>query len=246
MPRVFPVLEALGERLLDRLDDTSRHFSTALDFGGRGVIAPALAARGMEVVSADFSPAMAARAGGKPLVLAGPQNFGLPAQAFDLVVANLSLHFLDDLPGALIQLRRSLKPDGLLLASMPALGTLQALRETLLEAEERLTGKVSPRISPFPELRDCAGLLTRAGFVLPVADAEDISFLYKNPLALLHELRTAGETNALLARSRAIPPRGLFAASLAALPQREGRAHAVLRLAVLTGWAPPLTEAPPS
>lgn len=234
----LPVLEELGERLLERLDDTSRNFATALDFGGRGAIAPRLAARGMAVTSADFCPAMAARAGGTPLVLAGPEDFGLESAAYDLVVAHLSLHWLDDLPGALIQLRRALKPQGLFLATIPLLGTLQELRETLLEAEEACTGRVSPRVSPFPDLRDGAGLLQRAGFSIPVADAEEIAFLYANPLALLHELREAGESNALTARSRTIPPRALFPAALAALPQQDGRSRITLRLGVLTGWAP--------
>ncbi len=242
-----PVLTDLAGRLLDRLDDTSRVFTTALDFGGRGAVAPLLAARGIAVTSADFSPAMAAQAGGTMLVLPGAEDFTLPEAAYDLVVAHLSLHFLDDLPGALIQLRRALKPSGLFLASMPALGTLQTLREALLEAEEALTGGVSPRISPFPALSDCAGLLQRAGFTLPVADVEEISFLYANPLALLHELRDAGETNALAQRSRKTPPRALFPAALAALPQEQGRTKAVLRMAVLTGWAAEaLTTAPPS
>ncbi len=106
---------------------------------------------------------------------------------------------------------------------MPVLGTLHELRLALLEAEEALTGRVSPRVSPFPELRDCAGLLQRAGFTHPVADIEELNFLYANPLALLHELRDAGETNALQGRSRTIPPRALFPAALAALPQEEGR-----------------------
>jgi SAM-dependent methyltransferase len=234
---VRPVLEDLGERLLDRLDDASQSFATALDLGGRGAIAPALAARGIAVTSADFSPAMAAVAGGMPMVLNSPQNFGLEAQAYDLVVAHMALHFLDDLPGALIQLKRALKPRGMLLASMPALGTLQTLREALLDAEEACTGGVSPRVSPFPELRDCAGLLQRAGYVLPVADVEEISLLYANPLALLHDLRDAGEANALLARRKSIPPRAMFPAALAALPQREGRTEVTLRMAVLTGWA---------
>ena len=87
-------------------------------------------------------------------------------------------------------------------------------------------------------IRDsCAGLLQRAGFSHPVADLEEITFLYANPLALLHELRDAGETNALAGRSRAIPPRALFAAALAALPQQDGRLAVALRLAMLTGWA---------
>jgi NADH dehydrogenase [ubiquinone] 1 alpha subcomplex assembly factor 5 len=234
--RIAPVLDELAARLLDRLDDTNRQFRSALDFGGRGAIAPALIARGMEVVSADFSAPMAALAGGKPMPI-GSENFGLGEQEFDLVIAHLSIHWINDLPGALIQLRRALKPEGLLLASVPVLGTLGGLRAALLEAEEALTGGVSPRVSPFPDLRDCAGLLQRAGFALPVADVEDIEFLYANPLRLLHELRDAGETNAVLGRSRKFAPRALFPAALSTLPMRDDRYSVTLRMAVMTGWA---------
>ena len=124
--------------------------------------------------------------------------------SFDLVVASLSLHWVNDLPGALIQLRHALRPDGLLLASLPALGTLDELRRALTEAEAALTGGAAPRVSPFPDLRDCAGLLQRAGFTLPVADVEEMRLLYADPFALLRDLRAAGETNALRA---ARPPR---------------------------------------
>lgn len=234
---VRPVLDDLAERLLDRLDDTNQHFTRALDFGGRGSVAPRLLERGMTVESADFSAPMAAVAGGHPLSLPGPNDFGLKAGAYDLIVAPFALHCLDDLPGALIQLRRALAPNGLLLASMPTLGTLQALRVALLETEEQLTGGVTPRVAPFPELRDCAGLLQRAGFVHPVADAEELTFLYANPLALLHDLRAAGETSALAARSRTTPPRALFPAALAALPQQDGRMAVTLCTSILTGWS---------
>ena len=234
---IRPVLDELTDILLDRLDDTQQRFTHALDFGGRGSVAPKLQQRGIMVDSADFSAAMAANAGGRALTLPGPDDFGLQAGTYDLIIAPFSLHCLDDLPGALIQLRRALAPRGLLLASLPTLGTLQDLRIALLETEEQLTGGVTPRVSPFPELPDCAGLLQRAGFVHPVADREDLSFLYANPLALLHELRDAGETNALNARSRIIPPRALFAASLASLPQQEGRMVAKLSMAILTGWS---------
>jgi NADH dehydrogenase [ubiquinone] 1 alpha subcomplex assembly factor 5 len=231
-----PVLSDLAERVLDRLDDTSRRFATALDFGGRGAIAPALRQRGMSVDAADISAPMAAIAGGAPLVIES-EDFRLEPQRYDLVVAHLSLHWFTDLPGALIQLRRALKPEGLLLASLPALGTLQDLRTALLEAEESLTGGVSPRVSPFPELSDCAGLLQRAGFSLPVADVEEIELLYANPLALLHDLRDAGETNALRARRKTFVPAALFPVALGQMPRRDGRIIARLRMAVLTGWA---------
>ncbi len=230
------MLADLAARLLDRLDDTTQTFATALDLGGRGAIGPALATRGIAVTSADISPTMAALAGGTPLII-GPENFGLADRKFDLVVASFSLHWINDLPGALIQLRQALNPGGLLLASMPALGTLATLRTALLEAEDELTGGASPRISPFPDLRDCAGLLQRAGFSLPVADMEEINFEYADPFALFRDLRDAGETNAVLARSRKFAPRTLFPAALARLANEEGRLTVTLRMAVMTGWA---------
>jgi NADH dehydrogenase [ubiquinone] 1 alpha subcomplex assembly factor 5 len=237
LDRVAPVLADLAARLLDRLDDTNRIFATALDIGGRGVIAPALAARGMAVVSSDLSPALAAQAGGAPVVM-DEEAVAFGPASFDLIVAHLSLHWVNDLPGALIQLRRALKPGGMFLASMPVLGTLSGLRAALLALEADLTGGVNPRVSPYPDLRDCAGLLQRAGFSLPVADMEDIEFLYANPLDLLLDLRAAGETNAVTARSRTIPPRGLFPLALGQLPQRDGRTVAELKFCVMTGWGP--------
>jgi NADH dehydrogenase [ubiquinone] 1 alpha subcomplex assembly factor 5 len=234
--KVADVLRDAADRLLDRLDDTTRRFSRALDVGGRGVVAPLLHARGIEVVSCDLSPAMAALSGG--MAVAADEEF-LPFApgSFDLVVASLSLHWINDLPGALIQLRLALRPDGLLLASLPALGTLAELRQALTTAEAALTGGAAPRVSPFADLRDCAALLQRAGFALPVADVEELQLRYAHPFALLGDLRAAGESNALRERTRRVPPRELFPAALAALPEEAGRVAVTLRLAVMTGWA---------
>jgi SAM-dependent methyltransferase len=242
--QVGDILHDIADRLLDRLDDTTHRFTQALDIGGRGVVAPILRARGIGCVSMDLSPRMAAL-NGSPC-LAGDEEF-LPfaPQSFDLVVANCALHWVNDLPGALIQIRRALRPDGLFLASLPALGTLGALRTALTETEAAITGGASPRISPFPDLRDCAALLQRTGFALPVADAEDITLLYADPMALLRDLRAAGETNALLQRPRANPPRALLPAALAALPMQDGRAKIELRVAFMTGWAPAATQPKP-
>ena len=234
---VADVLRDAAERRVDRLDDTTRRFSFALDVGGRGVVAPMLRARGIAVVSCDLSAAMAATNGG-PCVAADEEFLPFAPASFDLIVASLSLHAVNDLPGALIQLRQALKPDGLLLASMPALGTLTELRSALTEAETALCGGVSPRVSPFPELRDCAGLLQRAGFAVPVADMEEITVLYAAPIALLRDLRAAGEGNAVRLRDRRVPPRGLFPMALASLPVENGRVPVSLRMAMLTGWAP--------
>ena len=122
----------------------------------------------------------------------------------------------------------------------------ERVRAALTEAEAALSGGVSPRISPFPDLRDCAGLLQRAGFALPVADSEDITLAYASPFALLQDLRSAGETNAVALRTRRPPPRDLFPAALAGLPSRDGRHPATLRLAMLTGWAPAPTQPMPA
>jgi len=234
--RVAPVLRDCAERLLDRLDDTTRQFTVALDLGGRGVVAPLLRARGIEVVSADLSARMAAL-NGPPCVAADEEWLPFAPGSFDLVVSSLALHWVNDLPGALIQIRRALRPEGLLLASLPALGTLGALRTALTEAEAELTGGASPRVSPFPELRDLAGLLQRAGFRLPVADVEEITLSYADPLALLNDLRAAGETNAVALRSRRNPTPALFPAALLRLPRTAGRLQTTLRLATVTGWA---------
>jgi SAM-dependent methyltransferase len=241
---VADVLTDAAGRLLERLDDISIRFTRALDVGGRGFVAPMLRARGIETISCDLSPAMAGRTGA-PAVVADEEFLPFGRENFDLVVASLSLHWVNDLPGALIQLRMALRPDGLLLASLPALGTLAELRTALTEAEAALTGGAAPRVSPFPSVSDCAALLQRAGFALPVADVEDIRLLYADPLVLLRDLRAAGEANAIALRDRRIPPRTLFPAALAALPQTDGRIPITLRLAILTGWAPAPSQPQP-
>jgi NADH dehydrogenase [ubiquinone] 1 alpha subcomplex assembly factor 5 len=234
---VAPILEDVADRLLDRLADTTRRFTAALDLGGRGVIAPRLRAAGIPTVAMDLSAAMVALSG-PPVVVGDEEALPFGPESFDLVVANLSLHWVNDLPGALIQLRRALRPEGLLLASLPLLGTLDEVRRALTETETELRGGVSPRISPFPDLRDCAGLLQRAGFTLPVADVEDIDLLYASPLALLRDLQAAGERNAIGERSRIVPPRDLFPAMLMRIPvTTEGRVRIRLRLGIITGWA---------
>ena len=234
--RVLPVLEDCAERLLDRLDDTKRAFHQALDLGGRGVIAPMLRARGMTVISADLSAGMAAL-GGPPCVAVDEEWLPFAPASFDLVVASLSLHWVNDLPGALVQIRQVLRPEGLFLASLPALGTLGELRTALNEAEALTRGGVSPRVSPFPELRDLAGLLGRAGFAVPVADVEEITLSYGNPLGLLRDLQAAGETNAVGQRDRRRPDPALFAIATQAMVGPDGRCPVTFRLGTMTGWA---------
>jgi NADH dehydrogenase [ubiquinone] 1 alpha subcomplex assembly factor 5 len=233
---VADLLRDAAERLLDRLDDMTGGFATALDVGGRGVVAPLLRARGISVISCDLSAAMA-RLNGGPAVAADEEWLPFGPASFDLVVASVALHWINDLPGALIQLRRALRPDGLFLASMPVLGTLHELRAALAEAEMALRGGVSPRVSPFPELRDCAGLLQRAGFAAPVVDLEEIVVRYADPLRVLRDLQAAGETNVVRTRTRVVPDAELFPATLAAMREEDGRVPVTVRLAMMTGWA---------
>jgi NADH dehydrogenase [ubiquinone] 1 alpha subcomplex assembly factor 5 len=239
---VADLLRDGAERLVDRLDDMTGAFGQALDIGGRGVVAPLLRARGITVVSTDLSLPMA-RLNDRPVV-ADEEFLPFAEASFDLVVASLSLHWINDLPGALIQLRRTLKPDGLFLASMPALGSLAELRTALTEAELASSGGASPRISPFPDVPDCAGLLQRAGFSAPVVDVEEIVVRYADPLQLLRDLRKAGETNAVRTRSRNVPPSALFAAALAGMRGEDGRVPVSMRLAMMTGWVPANTARP--
>ncbi|MDW8444274.1 MAG: methyltransferase domain-containing protein [Acetobacteraceae bacterium] len=243
------LLAAIADRLLDRLDDTTRRFFRALDLGGRhGLVAERLRERGIPfVVSADLSPRLAARAArAGPAVAADEEWLPFAPASFDLVVSCLSLHWVNDLPGTLIQIRRILVPDGLFLAVMPGLGTLAPLRAALLEAEAELAGGASPRVAPFADLADAAALLQRAGFALPVADSDTLTVTYADPLSLIRDLRALGETNPVAARSRRIPPRALLPSAFARLPRDgEGRVALPLVLLTLTGWAPAESQPKP-
>ena len=242
---VSPILQAAAEFLLDRLDDTTRRFEAALDIGGRGVVAPMLRARGIaRVTSMDLSPRMAALGGGGA-VAADEEWLPFAPESFDLVVANLSLHTVNDLPGALVQLRRAMRPDGLFLASLPGLGTLQPLREALVEAEATASGGASPRVAPFPELRDMAALLQRAGLALPVADMVELPLAWRSAMGLVRDLRAAGEQNAVLARNPRTPPRAMFPLAFAALEQQSPIALP-LPMLMLTGWAPHDSQSRPA
>ncbi len=234
-----------AERLADRLDDITRRFPLALDLGCHdGVLARTLKGRGGidTLIQMDLSPAMAARAQRFGPALAGDEE-RLPFRAcsFDAVLSCLGLHWVNDLPGALIQARQVLKPDGLLLAAMLGAGTLSELRGALLDAEIETVGGASPRVSPFADLRDAAGLLQRAGFVMPVADFDTVRVTYGNLVALLKDLRGMGETNALSTRSRKFTRRSILAHAAAhhAREGENGRIGATFQLFFLTAWAPP-------
>jgi hypothetical protein len=149
---------------------------------------------------------------------------------------------VNDLPGALIQIRRALKPDGLFVAALFAGDTLKELRESFAAGEEGVSGGVSPRVSPFADVRDLGGLLQRAGFNLPVADTERTTVRYRRFETLVSDLRAAGETNALVQRPRKTLRRDVLAASLAHYKsfhaEEDGRLRATFDIVYLTGWTP--------
>jgi SAM-dependent methyltransferase len=159
--------------------------------------------------------------------------------SFDLVISNLALHWTNDLPGALVQLRRALKPDGLLLAAMFGGETLTALRAALIDAELAETGGARPRVSPVADLRDMGMLLQRAGFELPVVDGDTLSVSYPDVPALMRDLRFMGEANAVAERQRSFTRRGVLGRAGAAYPRGpDGRIEAGFQVIFLTGWAP--------
>jgi len=189
------LLTELAERLVDRLGDLRRDFPVALDLGcHRGEVAAALAEAPVELrrrvgrlISADLAPAMAARAPA-PALAADEEALPFATGSLDLVMSAGSLHWVNDLPGALVQIRRALRPDGLFLAALCGGARLGELREAWVHAELAQDGGVSPRVAPLPELRDAADLLQRAGFALPVADLDRVTVTYANALALMEEL----------------------------------------------------------
>lgn len=162
--------------------------------------------------------------------------------AHDLVVHALALHWANDPVGQIIQCRRALRPDGLFLGLMFGGQTLHELRASLAEAESQTLGGLSPRVLPMADIRDLGALLQRAGLALPVADSFTRQVTYRDLHHLAQDLRGMGETNALSARHRRIPPRDLFARATRtytqAFPAKDGRIQATFEILCLTGWAP--------
>jgi NADH dehydrogenase [ubiquinone] 1 alpha subcomplex assembly factor 5 len=234
----------VADRLLERLDDVKPEFRLALDLGAHhGALSRVLGCRpGIDwAVAADPSFGFLAELSGAR-VAADPDLVPFRDGSFDLVVSVLELHWAGDLPGALVQIRRILKPGGLFLAAMLGGSTLVELRTALIEAELIEEGGASPRVSPAGELGDVAGLLLRTGFAMPVADAEKITATYPDALALMRDLRGMGETNALTARRRTPLRRGTLARAALLYAERfglpDGRIPATFEILFLTGWAP--------
>ena len=234
-----------------------RRFDFAADLGTPGEhLRQALVASGKVRVLiavdalADFSLGPRGKAAvGAPLVAADEEALPFREGSLDLVVSALALHLVNDLPGTLIQVRHALKPDGLFLAALLGGETLTELRQAFAEAETEMEGGVSPRVAPFPDLRDLGALLQRAGFALPVADTERLTVRYASVFSLMHELRRMGATNALIERRR-VPLRRATLMRMAEIYTRrfadpDGRLRATFEIVWLSGWAPDPSQQKP-
>ncbi|MBM3522754.1 MAG: methyltransferase domain-containing protein [Alphaproteobacteria bacterium] len=236
----FDFLHRAGaERLVDRLDVMTRRFDRALEFGAHGrLLGEALAGLGRidTLVSVDSAPGFARDA------VVDEEWVPFAAASFDLVVGNLALHWVNDLPGTLLQLRAAMRPDAPLVVSMLGGRTLAELRDCLIAAETEIAGGVRPRVSPFIDVRDAGALLQRAGFALPVVDADLLTVTYPDALALMRDLRGMGETNALAERSRSFTRRAVLLRAAALYAERyaggSGRLEATFEIVTLTGWTP--------
>lgn len=244
-----------ADRLVDRLDDTTRSFPTALDLGCHSAeIGRILGGRGgiETLFQADISNGYARAAlaaNDAPTLVADEEFLPFANGKLDLILSNLSLHWVNDLPGALLQARKALKPDGFFLASLLGGETLRELRECLMAAEAEEEGGVSPRISPFVDVKDAGALLQRSGFALPVVDADDIIIDYPDALKLMRDLSGMGESNLILKRSKKFTKRSTLARAAALYHERyaraDGRIHAKFQVLYLTAWAPDESQPKP-
>ena len=242
-PATF-LLDRVADDITDRLATVKRRFDLALDLGTPGEVVRAALARvgsvGTIVAAAAFPAGGAGRV--TPFVIADEEALPFGDATLDLVVSTLALQFVNDLPGTLVQIRRALKPDGLLLAALLGGETLAELRESFAAAESETTGGVSPRVAPFADLRDLGALLQRAGFALPVTDTDRLTVRYDSAFALMHDLRRMGATNTLIDRRRRPLRRATLMRMAEIYAERfadpDGRLRATFEIVWLSGWSP--------
>ena len=227
-PETF-LLERVADDLADRLAAVNRSFVDAADIWTPGAGLRPYFAGGLSQLEHLGAPGT-----GETLPLA--------PQSLDLALSALAFQFVNDLPGLLVQIRRALRPDGLLLAAMIGGDTLTELRQSFAAAEAECEGGVSPRVAPFADLRDVGGLLQRAGFALPVTDVDRIVVRYASAFGLMQDLRRMGAANSLVERRRAPTRRATLLRMAEIYAERfadpDGRVRATFDIIWLSGWAP--------
>jgi SAM-dependent methyltransferase len=239
------LLDQVADEFATRLSLVLRRFGLAVDLGTpTAVVRTALLRDGSigamiavdPIIARDCTAAAALR------VVADEEALPFADQTLDLLVSGLSLQAVNDLPGVLVQIRRALKPDGLFLAALLGGDTLTELRQSFAVAESELEGGVSPRVAPFPDLRDLGALLQRAGFALPVTDVDRVTVRYATPLGLLRDLRLMGAANPLVERRRVPLRRTTLARAMEVYAERfadpDGKVRASFEIIWLSGWSP--------
>jgi SAM-dependent methyltransferase len=234
-PATF-LLDRVAEDMVERLHAVLREFTSGADIGTSGdQVCKALAGRVAQLARIDLPDSES-----EPLPL--------EPESLDLAVSALAFQFVNDLPGVLAQIRRALKPDGLLLAAMIGGDTLTELRQSFAAAEAELEGGISPRVAPSADLRDVGALLQRAGFALPVTDVDRIVVRYDHAFALMQDLRRMGATNVLV--ERPMPTRRATMLRMAQIYSErfadpDGRIRATFDVIWLSGWAPHASQQQP-
>jgi SAM-dependent methyltransferase len=249
-PETF-LIDRVAEEVADRLKAVLRRFDVVVDLGTpTDAVRTALARNGSIATMIAVDPLIDPTPGfagdeasaAQLRVAADEEALPFAAGALDLVVSGLALQAVNDLPGVLVQIRRALKPDGLFLAALLGGDTLTELRQSFAAAESECEGGASPRVAPFPDVRDMGMLLQRAGFALPVADVDRLAVRYASPLALLHDLRRMGATNPLIERRRTPLRRATLMRALdiyaARFADADGKVRASFDIIWLSGWAP--------
>ena len=241
--RDFLLAHVIAE-LVERVAATDRHYEIAVAHGGQSdALAQALVDTGKIGSLFRIEQTHHALDGARfASAVADEEALPLGPGSVDLLVSSLALQWSNDLPGALIQIRRALKPDGLFLAALTGGNTLAELREVFFEAETEILGGASPRVMPAADIRDLGALLQRAGFALPVADRDVLTIRYATVFDLFRDLRAMGATTALVERSRRPAHRKLFARAAEIYAERftdsDGRIRATFEIVFLSGRAP--------
>jgi NADH dehydrogenase [ubiquinone] 1 alpha subcomplex assembly factor 5 len=249
------LLQRVADDLAERLSIIKRSFPLMVNIGAHdGLLSRRI--RGIagiaRIIDMDRSLTLLRRGNheeGDWRIVADEEALPFAALSLDLAVSGLALQLVNDLPGALVQIRRALRPDGLFLAALLGGETLKELRHAWLVAETEVMGGVSPRVAPFADVRDLGALLQRAGFALPVVDSETVTVTYQSPLALMRELKAMGASNMLASRRRVPVTARLLARACEVYIERfalpGGRVPATFEILTLTAWAPDESQPKP-
>ncbi|MBN9021406.1 MAG: methyltransferase domain-containing protein [Rhizobiales bacterium] len=237
------LLRHVAGDIVERLGAVQRTFAVAADIGTPlPLLAEAVAASGRAGRTVRLAPPGTPPGRGIETVVGDEELLPFAPASLDLAVSALALQFVNDLPGVLAQLRRALRPDGLLLAAFVGGESLRELAEVLALAESEVTGGASPRVAPFVEVRAAGGLLQRAGFALPVVDQDRVTVRYADAIALMRDLRAMGATNMLVERDRRPLRRAVLAAAAADYASRfadpDGRIRVTFDIVSVSGWVP--------